>query len=60
MNSIKSFFADIKNYPSAMAGMVIIFLLISLAVYTVITIPYNEAIRLWRGGEGVWYNSPRY
>jgi peptide/nickel transport system permease protein len=60
MNAFKRFFTDIKNYPSAIAGLVIIILLIALAIYTVIAIPYDEAIRLWRGGEGVWYNSPRY
>jgi peptide/nickel transport system permease protein len=60
MSGIKRFFGDIKNYPSAMAGFVIVSLLISLAIYTVIAIPYDEAIRLWRGGEGVWYDSPRY
>ena len=60
MGSIKRFFNQIKNYPTAIAGLVIVFLLVVVAVYTVITIPYSEAIRLWRGGEGVWDNSPRY
>jgi peptide/nickel transport system permease protein len=50
---------EIKRYPSAMVGLAIILLLIVLAIYTVIAIPYNEAIRLWRGGEDVWYDSPR-
>lgn len=50
---------ELRQYPSAIFGLIIIFLLIVLAVYTVVTIPYNEAIRLWRGGEDVWYNSPR-
>ena len=30
------------------------------AVYAVIKIPYNEAIRLWRGGEEVWYQNPKF
>jgi peptide/nickel transport system permease protein len=25
-----------------------------------IKIPYNEAIRLWRGGEEVWYQNPKF
>ena len=25
-----------------------------------VTIPYNEAIRLWRGGEEVWYQNPKF
>jgi len=48
------------RYPSAIAGMVIISLLVAVAVYAVIKIPYNEAIRLWRGGEDVWYRNPKF
>lgn len=50
---------QIRYYPSAIAGTAIIVALIFLAVYAVVTIPYDEAIRLWRGGEAVWYNSPK-
>ncbi|RPI55880.1 MAG: hypothetical protein EHM56_04910, partial [Chloroflexi bacterium] len=50
---------EIARYPSAILGLVIIFLLVLVAVYAVVTIPYSEAIRLWRGGEDVWYNTPR-
>ncbi|HEY6073480.1 MAG TPA: ABC transporter permease, partial [Anaerolineales bacterium] len=28
--------------------------------YAMISIPYNQAIRLWRGGEDVWYQNPKY
>jgi peptide/nickel transport system permease protein len=35
-------------------------LLVITAVYTVIAIPYSEAIRLWRGGEDVWYKNPKF
>ncbi|MGC9335433.1 MAG: ABC transporter permease, partial [Anaerolineae bacterium] len=38
---------------------VIIVALIALAVYAVVTIPYSEAVRLWRGGEDVWGETPR-
>jgi peptide/nickel transport system permease protein len=31
-----------------------------VAAYAMITIPYSEAIRLWRGGEEVWYQNPRF
>jgi peptide/nickel transport system permease protein len=30
-----------------------------VSVVTIIAIPYSEAIRLWRGSEDVWYNSPK-
>jgi peptide/nickel transport system permease protein len=38
----------------------VVFLLVVVAVYTMIAIPYSEAIRLWRGGEDVWYQNPRF
>jgi peptide/nickel transport system permease protein len=50
---------EIRQYPSAIAGVVIIVVLIGIAIFAMIAIPYNEAIRLWRGGEDVWYDSPR-
>ena len=59
MNSIKRFFVEISQYPSAVIGLVLIFFLIVFSIYVVIALPYDEAIRLWRGDEGVWYNTPR-
>ncbi|MFP4393897.1 MAG: ABC transporter permease [Anaerolineales bacterium] len=51
--------ADIRQYPSAIMGLLIIVALIGVALYAVIAIPYDEAIRLWRGGEEVWGETPR-
>ena len=59
MNSIKKNLSEIARYPSAIFGLVIVLLLLVLAVYATIKIPYKEAIRLWRGGEEVWYKNPR-
>ncbi len=59
MDSLRRSFKEISKYPSAVAGLTLITLLIILAIYTLVTIPYSEAIRLWRGGEEVWYASPR-
>ncbi len=58
MNSIKKIFAELAQYPSAMVGLAMITGLVVLSIYTVIAIPYNEAITLWRGDEGVWYKTP--
>ncbi len=52
-------FREITRYPSAITGLVIIAALVGLSIYTVVTMPYNEAIRLWRGGEDVWHESPK-
>ncbi|NJD59694.1 MAG: ABC transporter permease [Anaerolineales bacterium] len=60
MKAIKNTFKELLRYPSAIVGLVIIGLLLLLSVYAVISIPYKQAIILWRGGEGIWYKSPRY
>lgn len=48
-----------KRFPSAFLGLAIIAGLVGLAIYAAIAIPYGEAIRLWRGGEGLWAENPR-
>jgi peptide/nickel transport system permease protein len=59
MRSIWAGIREVWRYPSAIVGLTIIFLIVALGVYTVVTLPYNEAIRLWRGGEEVWSESPK-
>jgi peptide/nickel transport system permease protein len=41
-------------------GIFVVFLLVFTAVYAMVKIPYQEAIRLWRGGEEVWYQNPKF
>src|SRR5512138_363553 len=60
METIRNSFREILRYPSAIVGVVIISLLIVTAVYAVIKIPYQQAIDLWRGGETVWYQNPKF
>jgi peptide/nickel transport system permease protein len=60
MTGLKNSIRDLLRYPSAIFGSAIILLLIGVAVYALVTIPYNEAVRLWRGGEDVWYQNPKY
>jgi peptide/nickel transport system permease protein len=47
------------RYPSALAGIIIILMLVGVSIYTVITIPYPRAIELWRGMEADWYRNPK-
>jgi len=49
---------DFRQYPSAIIGSLIILGLVIIAIHTAVTIPYSEAIRLWRGGQEVWYQNP--
>jgi peptide/nickel transport system permease protein len=60
MNSFKNSLRNLFYYPSAILGMLVVFLLVFTAVYAMIKIPYREAIRLWRGGEEVWYQNPKF
>jgi peptide/nickel transport system permease protein len=59
MNMLKKSIREMKRYPSAIVGLAVVFLLIAVAAYAMISIPYAEAIRLWRGGEAIWYHNPK-
>ncbi len=54
-----AFLKELLSYRSAVFGLCIIGGLITLALYAIITIPYDEAIRRWRGGEEIWGDYPR-
>src|SRR6266545_3136431 len=60
MNAMKRSFQNLLYYPSAILGIFVVFLLVATAVYAMVKIPYKEAIRLWRGGEEVWYQNPKF
>jgi len=49
---------DLVRSPGVVVGVLIILGLIGISVYTVIAIPYDEAISLWRGEGNVWYRNP--
>ena len=59
MKNIKNTLREISHYPSAIFGVIIIILLVVLAIYAVNAIPYEEAVRQWRGGEEVVYKNPK-
>jgi len=47
------------RYPSAIVGLLIIVVLVSVSIYTVIAIPYDEMIELWRGDVDAWNRNPK-
>ena len=59
MKQLQKSFRELTRYPSAVISLVLISLMVALSAYTMITIPYDEAIRLWRGSEADWYKYPR-
>ncbi|HEX7620983.1 MAG TPA: ABC transporter permease [Anaerolineales bacterium] len=60
MKNLKNSFRALLRYPSAIFGLLILSFLMAVSVYALATIPYSEAVRLWRGGEDVWYKNPQY
>ena len=60
MNALKNSLRQLLRYPSAIVGLAVTLTLVFAAAYALVTIPYNEAIRLWRGGEDVWYQNPKF
>lgn len=59
MNGLKRILGDIGQYPSAVVSLIIIAFMVVASIAIVIAIPYKEAVRLWRGGETVWYQLPK-
>lgn len=51
--------AQLGRYPSAVVGFVVIAALVGLSVYTMIAIPYGDAIERWGAGTDVWAENPR-
>ena len=56
---MKKFFRDLKQYPSAIFGSILVLLLVAIAIGTVVAIPYDQAISQWRGGEDVRGEVPK-
>lgn len=52
-------FRELWRYPSAVIGIGIILGLVALSLYTLVAIPYEEAIARWRGGESMWIDAPK-
>lgn len=58
-NTLVSALRELRRYPSAVAGLAIILALVIISIITIFAIPYDEAISMWRGGEGVWQDNPK-
>lgn len=59
MDTLKRAFKDLLQYPTAVASLIIIAILLLISIFALIRYPYSEAVRLWRGGEGIWYQLPK-
>ena len=59
MGNVLRSLKGLRRYPSMIAGLLLILFFVVLSMYTVIALPYGDAMRLWRGGPGVWDDSPK-
>ncbi len=59
MSNLLTRLRDLRRYPSLVAGLTLLVIMVIISLYAVIAIPYDEAIRLWRGGPGVWDDNPK-
>lgn len=50
---------QLRNYPSAVIGLVFVGILVIVSIITPLVLPYSEAIALWRGGASEWRANPR-
>ncbi len=50
---------ELRAYPAAIVGLIVIVFFAMVAVYAVIAIPYDEAVALWRGDRETWYRHPQ-
>ncbi len=57
--TVKSTIKELLTYKSGVFGAVFLILLLALSTYTIITLPYDETVKLWRGEGGVWLENPR-
>jgi peptide/nickel transport system permease protein len=57
METLRNFFVQVRRYPSAVAGLLVVAALLGLALFALIAIPYQQALDLWRGGEP-WQQHP--
>jgi peptide/nickel transport system permease protein len=59
MKQLRNSLREVLKYPSAIFGSIIVLTLIVSAIIVVATIPYDQAINTWRGGEEVVGKNPR-
>lgn len=57
VDRLRAAWGELRRYPSAVMGLGIIAGLLVLSLYTVIAIPYPQALEAWRGGEA-WRMHP--
>lgn len=55
---MRNFWRDIKQYPTAIVGTFLVLAIVALAIYAMVSLPYEEAVILWRANEEDTYLHP--
>lgn len=58
-SAVTSMLTQLCGYPSAGVGLFIILALMGVSLCTVIVLPYDEMIALWREGDEIWARNPK-
>jgi len=56
---LRSAMRGARRHPSVAVGLAIIATLLAVSIYTMVVVPYDEAIGLWRGEGEIWYRNPK-
>lgn len=59
MKRFSGLLRELSHYPSILVSLILIAALVGVSIYALVSIPYEQATLLWRGGEDVWYKNPR-
>jgi peptide/nickel transport system permease protein len=57
---LKAFASTLHRYPSSILALIIITALVAISIFTLITIPYNEARELWKTSSQAWEDWPKF
>lgn len=60
LQSAGRFFKELLHYPSAVAGLLVLAILVVLGVSIMVKVPYRQVVAMWRGSEGDMYRSSWY
>jgi len=59
MRRLKGALGVLRRYPTVGISLLLILALIAVSVYTMVTIPLDEAVDRWNAHENTWWDIPR-
>lgn len=57
--SVVSTLRGLSRYPAAAMGLLVILGMIAASITTMVVLPYDEMVELWRSGADTWASNPR-